>query len=103
MESSEFQRVQVSPPLTHFMSGEESKVLGKRERDEAQGMDVEQSNGAASEANNGAIVEDDSDDDVGPMPMPMPADGDENGQAVRKKRKGTHNLSASIYLCHPAE
>lgn len=71
------------------MSDTEEKVLGKRERDEAQDMDAEPSNGAAPESKRGTQeIEEDSDDDVGPMPMP--AGDDENGQTVRKKRKGTH-------------
>ena len=72
------------------MTDTEEKVLGKRERNEAQEMDIEPSNGSAAVgAKNAGSAEDDSDDDVGPMPMP--AGGSENGQTVRKKRKGTFN------------
>ena len=72
------------------MTDTEEKVLGKRERNEAQEMDIEPSNGsAAAGAKNAGLAEDDSDDDVGPMPMP--AGGSENGQTVRKKRQGALN------------
>lgn len=79
------------PSLTlPAMSDTEEKMLGERERDEAQEMDIEPSNGyAAASAKNTGSAEGDSDDDVGPMPMP--AGASENGQTVRRKRKGTFN------------
>ena len=78
------------------MTDTEEKVVGKRERNEAQEMDIETSNGsAAAGAKNAGLAEDDSDDDVGPMPMP--AGGSENGQTVRKKRKGTFNSLSALY------
>ena len=83
------------------MSDTEEKVLGKRERNEVQEMDTEPSNGSVDvDAKNVGAAEDDSGEDVGPMPMP--AGGSENGQTVRKKRKGTSGninaLSATLFL-----
>ena len=62
---------------------DDDTVLGKREREAA----------ASEEANNGAerdnTMEDDSDEDVGPMPMP---DQPNASNGARKKRKGANQL-----------
>ena len=65
------------------MSSTDATVLGKRERDDAEGhaaVDGSTANGAAQPS----AVDDDDDDDIGPMPLPAGADT----KATRKKRKG---------------
>ena len=69
---------------------EDSKVLGKRTRNGQQADETLVDAETKKEDPNG--MDEDSDDDVGPMPMPA---GQENG-GVKKKRKGAHLLSQSV-------
>lgn len=69
---------------------EDSKVLGKRTRN-GQPADETSADVETKEDPNG--MDEDSDDDVGPMPMPA---GQENG-GVKKKRKGAHVLIQSAH------
>lgn len=61
-------------------------VLGKRVRNEAGQND----NGLPS-SNMNTTVEDESDDDVGPMPMPVQA------SAIKKKRRGITYVQHSLF------
>jgi peptidylprolyl isomerase domain and WD repeat-containing protein 1 len=71
------------------MASTDASVLGKREREEQEGNIIADGDVSKAASRPDAAVEDnDDDDDIGPMPLPAGAES----KAVRKKRKGKHNI-----------